>query len=213
MASENNLGSDAGTTSALTPDLLASGASFVSPPPLELDVGVLLRDLSMYRTKDITECLQMSRSTLYNLIKAQQFPQLVRNPFTARGGGASGGQYRQVVDAWLQSRMDLRSGMSRLREPVVMPIWTAEMLDREHRTGIRMLHMEQLEEMVGLKSTRIYDLIKQGRFPAPAPLTTAMRRWVWHEIEEWLRGRYAFSLRISGVRVRSAPSCSPCRRE
>ena len=193
MSSDNKSQPVAGTVPVPAPDPLPHGARFVSPPSLELEFDTLFRDARMYLTRDILECFQFSRSTLYNLIKAGEFPLLIRHRNQPTG------QFQQVVDAWLQTRMDLRAGMTRLRDPVDMPQWVPEMAMCEHRTGIRMLRLCQVEEIVGLKSTRIYRLIGSGRFPAPAPLTKAIRRWVWHEIEDWLRSRHALSLKISGV--------------
>lgn len=51
-----------------------------------------------------------------------------------------------------------------------------------------------------MKSSQIYRLIDLERFPAPVPLTGCARRWLVHEIVEWLRGREALSLQISGKR-------------
>ena len=195
MSSDNNPSPVSASVPVSAPDLFPHGAQFVSPPPLELEIDLALRDPSMYRTSDILECLQLSRSTLYNLIKAREFPPLLRPPYQPRG------HLRQIVDAWQQTRMDLRAGMPRLRSPVQMPQWTPDLVKCEHRTGIRMLRLTQVEEMVGLKSTRIYSLIDLDRFPAPAPLTKAARRWVWHEVQDWLHSGYALSLKVSGVRT------------
>ena len=98
-------------------------------------------------------------------------------------------------------RMDLRSEMNRLRDPVTFTQWTAEMALGIHRPGMRLLKLRDLHELVGLKSSQIYRLIEQGDFPAPVPLTKNARPWPVHEIEEWLRGRVALSLKISGQRT------------
>ena len=67
--------------------------------------------------------------------------------------------------------------------------------------GMRLLKLSAVENRVGLKSSQIYRLIDLGCFPAPVPLTQCARRWLEHEIDEWLRGRVALSLKISGQRM------------
>ena len=96
--------------------------------------------------------------------------------------------------------MDLRKQMSRPGDPIKFPLWRPEMALREYPIGMRMMKLKQVEDRVGLKSSQIYRLIERSLFPAPVPLTEVSRSWLVHEIEEWLRGRVALSLKISGVR-------------
>ena len=95
--------------------------------------------------------------------------------------------------------MDLRKQMSRLGDPIKFPLWRPEMALREYPIGMRLTKLKQVEDRVGLKSSQIHRLIERSLFPAPVPLTEGSRRWLVHEIEEWLRGRIALSLKISGV--------------
>ena len=71
---------------------------------------------------------------------------------------------------------------------------------RDYPTGMRLLPLSEVEERVGMKRSQIYRLIDLDRFPAPVPLTECARRWLVHEIEDWLGGRVALSLKISGQR-------------
>ena len=117
------------------------------------------------------------------------------------------GQTEHVVDGWIGSRMALRSQMSRLRDPVTFPTWVpATAPPEELPTGLRLLKLIAVEEKVGLKSSQIYRLIERDLFPGPVPLTENARRWLVHEVDEWLRGRVALSLRISGERSVRRPS-------
>ena len=110
-----------------------------------------------------------------------------------------------MLDAWIQSRVDARSSQTRLRNRVSLPQWTPDMGSDDHQNGIQLLRFRDVMEQVGLRSSQIYRLIEARRFPAPVPLTEGARRWVSHEIEEWLGGRIALSLRISGRLGRRRP--------
>ena len=158
------------------------------------------KNIRMLRFTDIQERTQLSRSCLHNLTAEGVFPPLIHLSDRARG------QFEHVVDAWLQTRMDARADMSRLRDAVTLPLWDPEMESCEHPSGIQMMHMAKVGEMVGMKSSQIYRLIKVGRFPGPVPVTKGARRWAWHEVEEWLQSRIALSLKIAGVRDVSGSS-------
>ena len=137
----------------------------------------------------------LSRSCLYRQIELGLFPPNIPLSDRARG------QYEHVVDAWIGVRMALRPEMPRLRHPVTFPEWTAKMAFGDYPTGMRLLTLLAVEKQVGLKSSQIYRLIGREHFPAPVPLTQNARRWLVHEIEAWLRGRVALSLKISGHRT------------
>ena len=53
------------------------------------------------------------------------------------------------------------------------------------------LRLPQVVARVGLKSTRIYQLIGDGDFPAPAKLGERAVGWLEHEVEAWIRDRAA----------------------
>ena len=159
------------------------------------------------RVSEILMRTTLSRSCFYQQIHLGLFPRSIPLSDRARG------QFEHVIDAWIGSRMALRSQMSRLRDPVTFPKWSPEMALGEYPTGLRLLKLAAVEEMVGLKSSQIYRLIERGLFPAPVPLTPNARRWLVHEVDEWLKGRVALSLMISGERTVRRPSEDDRRRD
>ena len=56
---------------------------------------------------------------------------------------------------------------------------------------IRTLRMSDLPEKVGYKSSTIYGLVAQGKFPKPFKLTPGGRAAGWLEstIDEWIRAQ------------------------
>ena len=136
----------------------------------------------------------LSRSCLYKQIKFGLLPPNILLSDRARG------QFEHVIDAWIGVRMELRKQMSRLRDQVEFPLWQSEMALGDYPIGMRLMKLEQVEDQVGLKSSQIYRLIESDHFPAPVPLTEGSRRWLVHEIDEWLRVRVALALKISGER-------------
>jgi prophage regulatory protein len=54
------------------------------------------------------------------------------------------------------------------------------------RRGIKMLRLPAVEDRVGYKKTRIYDLISKGRFPPPVKLGARRIAWPEHVIDEYL---------------------------
>ena len=52
-----------------------------------------------------------------------------------------------------------------------------------------MLRRAQVEERVGMKKTKLYDLVLEGAFPAPVPLSESRRAWAEHEIAAWIQNR------------------------
>lgn len=50
----------------------------------------------------------------------------------------------------------------------------------------RLLRLKEVSRRVGLGKTMIYNLIGQGRFPAPYKLTPAAARWSEQEVISWI---------------------------
>lgn len=48
-----------------------------------------------------------------------------------------------------------------------------------------LLKLPAVEKMVGLKKTKIYALIQEGKFPPPVKIGSASS-WVDQEIENWI---------------------------
>ncbi|GAP67258.1 prophage regulatory protein [Mizugakiibacter sediminis] len=58
-------------------------------------------------------------------------------------------------------------------------------------TPPRLLRLPEVIRTTGLSRSSIYDLIAQGRFPRPIPLTASARAWDSREIEIWIAERIA----------------------
>lgn len=57
----------------------------------------------------------------------------------------------------------------------------------------RFLRLPDVERKVGLKKTRIYELVAEGKFPAAIKLTDSTNAWLEHEVEAWMDERIAAS--------------------
>lgn len=51
---------------------------------------------------------------------------------------------------------------------------------------LQILRRKQVEEIVGLSRTTIYNLIAQKQFPAPFPLGERSVGWRKSDVEEWV---------------------------
>lgn len=49
----------------------------------------------------------------------------------------------------------------------------------------QLLPLPDVESSIGFKRSHIYDLIKQGRFPAPVAIGTS-RRWKNSDVQKWI---------------------------
>jgi Predicted transcriptional regulator len=52
----------------------------------------------------------------------------------------------------------------------------------------RLLRIGEVENLVGLKKTKLYGLITEGRFPAAIHLGTRSVRWKLSDIQSWIDG-------------------------
>ena len=50
----------------------------------------------------------------------------------------------------------------------------------------RLLRRPEVEEIVGLRTSSLYKLIRSGRFPKPVKITPAVARWRLSEVNAWL---------------------------
>ena len=55
--------------------------------------------------------------------------------------------------------------------------------------SIFLMRMPQVEEAVGLKKSKIHDLIREGKFPAPVALTRTARAYRSDQIQDWILAR------------------------
>ena len=157
----------------------------------------------MLRTREILDRIAASESHWRRLEGREQCP--VR----ARLGSRARGLPEDVLDLWLTDCLVLRSTLTSLTDPITLPRWVPDpkLTRTVYPRGIQMLRLTEVELLVGLGHTAIYDAIRDWRFPRPAPLGDRVRRWPRHEIDEWLaaRHKYLTALRAPG-RVWSVPT-------
>lgn len=53
----------------------------------------------------------------------------------------------------------------------------------------RLLTLQQVEGLVGLKRSTIYEAIRRDGFPAPVKITDRASRWRESELQEYIDGR------------------------
>lgn len=51
-----------------------------------------------------------------------------------------------------------------------------------------LLRLPQVEAMVGLKKSKVYSLLQEGRFPAPVRLGPRSVRWKASAVRAWIDG-------------------------
>jgi prophage regulatory protein len=61
------------------------------------------------------------------------------------------------------------------------------------RLPLRVLQEPEVERTTGLKHTRIWELERAGQFPRRIKIGERAVGWLAHEIEDYIRGRIAFS--------------------
>lgn len=54
-----------------------------------------------------------------------------------------------------------------------------------------LLRISQVEARVGLRKSSVYQLVKQGRFPAPVRISHKYSCWPASAIDAWIRDRIA----------------------
>jgi prophage regulatory protein len=59
--------------------------------------------------------------------------------------------------------------------------------------NLAILRLNQVEKVVGLKHSTIYDMVDRGTFPKPIHLTQRAVGWLSHEVQGWLNDRIAAS--------------------
>jgi len=53
----------------------------------------------------------------------------------------------------------------------------------------RLLRKPAVLERIGLRTTELYDLVREGQFPAPVPLGKRAVAWIESEVEAWIEER------------------------
>jgi prophage regulatory protein len=70
---------------------------------------------------------------------------------------------------------------SNLTSPAVAPADPAK--------PIRLLRIQQVLELVGLKKATVYELQRTGQFPRSVKITSRAVGWVEEEVQQWLAER------------------------
>ena len=151
--------------------------------------------VALLRTRDILDRIAASESHWRRLERLKQCP--VRGRLGSRARGLP----EDVLDLWCVGCLELRSTLMSLTDPVTLPRWVpAPLTLTVYPRGIQMLRLAEVELLVGLKKSAIYDAMGERRFPWPAPLGDRVRRWARHEIDEWLADRHNYlrALRAPG---------------
>lgn len=60
-------------------------------------------------------------------------------------------------------------------------------VDKEMLPKLNLLKRKEVVDLVGLCYTTIYNLEKQGKFPARRKVSKGRVAWVRSEVEEWVR--------------------------
>jgi len=54
---------------------------------------------------------------------------------------------------------------------------------------LNILRLKQVEATVGLKRSRLYDMVEKRIFPQPIKLGSRSVGWLEHEVQDWIKGR------------------------
>lgn len=56
-----------------------------------------------------------------------------------------------------------------------------------------LLRLRDVEAKTALRKSKIYQMVKDGDFPAPIALTTKSKAWIGSEVNGWVRDKIAAS--------------------
>jgi prophage regulatory protein len=56
---------------------------------------------------------------------------------------------------------------------------------------MRFLRMPTVRAKTGLSRSKIYEELKEGKFPKPVKLSDRCSAWIESEVEEWQKGKIA----------------------
>ena len=147
---------------------------------------ILTECAALLRTRELLERAAVSESHWRRHEHNCQYPK--------RGhlGPRARGLPEDVLDLFLAQCLALRAAMRSLTEPVTLPRWSPDHVPAQYPRGIQMVTRSEVELLVGLRHTAIYDAIGDGTFPWPAPLGDRVRRWARHEIDAWIEHRFHY---------------------
>ena len=150
---------------------------------------------------DILACLALSRSCLYDQMDEGLLPPFVK--FGARKANWP----LVVLQALIQNRIEVREGMTHLRQRIQLPHWSTwcpHLPPTERDSGLddlqslQLLRVEEVADRLGVSVSTVYRFVRRRGLPGPLPVTTRARRWIAWEVTRWMNSCVAVSLRISG---------------
>lgn len=53
----------------------------------------------------------------------------------------------------------------------------------------RLLRLKQVEDSIGCKKSKIYQMVNQGDFPPPVKLGSRNVAWIEDEVQQWIDER------------------------
>ncbi len=56
-----------------------------------------------------------------------------------------------------------------------------------------LMRLRDVEAKTALRKSKIYQMVKDGEFPAPIALTAKSKAWIGSEVSSWVRDRIAAS--------------------
>lgn len=54
-----------------------------------------------------------------------------------------------------------------------------------------LITLVEVEQITSLKKSKLYELMGEGKFPRPVPITEKRRAWPASEVQKWVEGRIA----------------------
>jgi prophage regulatory protein len=76
---------------------------------------------------------------------------------------------------------------------------------------MKYLRMKQVIERIGLSKSTIWNMIREGSFPAQVRLTPRTSAWIEEEIDQWCKERVLFSSTSISLRKEAAPAIDKAR--
>lgn len=56
---------------------------------------------------------------------------------------------------------------------------------------MKLLKRPEVLDRIGIRSTKLYQMVRSGQFPKPVRLSSKAHAWPEHEIDEWIQARMA----------------------
>ena len=156
----------------------SSGVSERNASPVsKLDLGPLLT------RKEVAARTTLSDAQIDLMVERGEFP-----PFCRPGGPGSRKLFmpEKVLNAWLESRVEVRNSMRTLLDPVHPTRWSFRLPSGELPAGLRVLRLPEVLRRVRYGKSEIYRRMANRTFPWPVPLSERCRGWLAHEVDEWI---------------------------